>query len=306
MLHLRLIVAVDLVPVVVAGLESAPAVAHVAVFPGASRAPAGDVLLCDIAREGANEVVEWLQALGVHRSGAIIVDRPDTVISDAAASADAAVPGYGSDALVWEELEARARAEAEPTPSFAVFMAIAAVIAAIGILLDSPVLIVGAMVVGPEYGPLAAVCVALARRRPGAAARAAATLLFGLVVAAGVTVVAGSLFRVTDVAPSGYELSDRQLTAFISHPDALAAVVALLAGIAGMLSLTQGRSGVLVGVLVSVTTIPAVANVGLATAYGEWREVAGAATQLAVNLAGLALAGVATLAVQARATGART
>ena len=82
----------------------------------------------------------------------------------------------------------------------------------------------------------------------------------------------------------------------------MAAVVAVLAGIVGMLSLTEARSGVLIGVLVSVTTIPAVANVGVATAYGEWGEVSGAALQLGINLVGLVLAGIATLGVQARLT----
>jgi uncharacterized hydrophobic protein (TIGR00271 family) len=109
-------------------------------------------------------------------------------------------------------------------------------------------------------------------------------------------------FRATGLGPDSYDLTDRQLTAFISHPDGMAVVVAVLAGIVGMLSLTEGRSGALVGVLVSVTTIPAVANVGVATAYGEWAEVGGAALQLTLNLVGLTVAGVATLAVQARLT----
>jgi uncharacterized membrane protein len=80
----------------------------------------------------------------------------------------------------------------------------------------------------------------------------------------------------------------------------MAAVVAVLAGVVGMLSLTEARSGALIGVLVSVTTIPAVANVGVATAYREWNEVGGAALQLAINLTGLILAGAITLAVQGR------
>jgi hypothetical protein len=79
-------------------------------------------------------------------------------------------------------------------------------------------------------------------------------------------------------------------------------VVAVLAGVVGMLSLTESRSGALVGVLVSVTTIPAVANVGVAAAYREWSEVVGAMLQLGLNVAALAAAGVATLTVQHRAT----
>jgi uncharacterized membrane protein len=81
----------------------------------------------------------------------------------------------------------------------------------------------------------------------------------------------------------------------------MAAVVAVLAGIVGMLSLTEARSGALIGVLVSVTTLPAIANAGVATAYREWGEVGGSLLQLTINVVGLTVAGVATLHVQSRA-----
>jgi uncharacterized hydrophobic protein (TIGR00271 family) len=270
-----------------------------------STTPAGEVVICDVVRESANDVIEFLQAQGVHHGGAITVEALEAVVSDAAEAAEAMAPGHSADSLIWEELEARARSDAALTVSFALFMCIAAVIAGIGILLDSPILIVGAMVVGPEYGPLAAMCVALARRRWSPAAHAARTLGIGFAVAAAGSFVATVVFRASNLARDQYDLSDRELTAFISHPDGLAAVIAVLAGIAGMLALTEGRPGTLIGVLVSVATIPAVANVGVATAYGAWDEVWGAAIQLVVNVAGLVIAGVITLVVQNRATARR-
>ena len=136
---------------------------------------------CDVVREAANDVVESLQRRGVHHQGAITLDPLETVVSDAAAVAEAATPGAGGDALVWEELEARARDDAALTASFLVFMAIAASIAAIGILLDSAILVIGAMVVGPDYGPLAAVCVGLVRRRRTTILEAARTMGIGVV-----------------------------------------------------------------------------------------------------------------------------
>ena len=305
MQQLRLIVPCDLLPDVLAGLRESPGVAHLVHFPEATTLPPGELVLCDVVRESVNEVVEWLQDLGVHHQGAIVVDALETVISDAAATAEESAPGYGADALVWEELEFRAREEAMLTPSFLVFMAVAAMIAAAGILLDSPILIVGAMVVGPEYGPVAAICINVVRRRRKAFA-AAATLAVGLAVGALGSYVATVGFRLTRIAPEGYEIGSRQLTAFISKPDGMAAVVAVLAGIIGMLSLSEARSASLIGVLVSVTTIPAVGNIGAATAYGEWSEVGGAAMQLALNVVGLILAGVVTLVVQARMTAAPT
>jgi uncharacterized hydrophobic protein (TIGR00271 family) len=301
-IHLRLVVSSEEIDHITRELAAMPGVAHVARVDDASITPRGHLVFCDVAREAANEVIEWLQDRGIHHTGAIVVNALDAVISDAAADADRRAPGHGGDALIWEEVEARAREDADLTLSFLVFITVAAMIAGVGILLDAPILIVGAMVVGPEYGPLAALCVAFARRRHRPAIAAARTLLVGLAAAALATLVATVMFRVTGLAPERYEIGERQLTAFISRPDGMAAVVAILAGIVGMLSLTEARGGSLIGVLVSVTTIPAVANVGLATAYRKWSEVGGAALQLTVNLFGLCLAGVATLVIQARAT----
>lgn len=302
MLHLRLIVPPDRVDTVVAELGSSPGVAHVVRGAGSSIRPPGEVVTCDVAREAADRVVERMQDHGLHRDGAIMIEAVEVAVSDAAAAAESESPGHGGDALVWEEIEARARDEAALTVSFLVFMAIAAVIAAVGILLDSAVLVIGAMVIGPDYGPLAALCVAVVRRRPGPAAAALRTIGVGVGVAVLAALAVTLLLRVT-IGPADYDVGDHQLTAFISRPDGMAAVVAVLAGVVGMLSLTEGRSGALVGVLVSVTTIPAIGNVGAAAAYGSWGVAGGAALQLAVNVTGLVVAGIVTLAVQARWTG---
>ena len=76
--------------------------------------------------------------------------------------------------------------------------------------------------------------------------------------------------------------------------------MAVVAGAAGVLSLTSAKSGALIGVLISVTTIPAAANIGVAAAYGEWGDAGGAAGQLSLNLFGIVAAGVVTLFVQRR------
>jgi uncharacterized hydrophobic protein (TIGR00271 family) len=92
--------------------------------------------------------------------------------------------------------------------------------------------------------------------------------------------------------------ADRPLTSFIWRPDALSFIVAFLAGVAGMLSLTTAKSGALVGVLISVTTVPAAANAAVALTYGVWDEFVGSATQLSLNLLGIIVAGTLTLTIQ--------
>ena len=68
--------------------------------------------------------------------------------------------------------------------------------------------------------------------------------------------------------------------------------MAVLAGVAGMLSLTTNKSQAIIGVFVSVTTIPAAAAAGVAMAYGEWSDFVDSAAVLALNLGLIALAGV--------------
>lgn len=92
--------------------------------------------------------------------------------------------------------------------------------------------------------------------------------------------------------------AQRPNTAFIWQPDALSFVVAFLAGIAGLLSLTSAKFGALVGVAISVTTVPAAANAAVALAYGRFAQARGSSLQLLINLLGIVLAGVLTLLVQ--------
>jgi len=175
-------------------------------------------------------------------------------------------------------------------------MALATMLAAVGILTDSAILIVGAMVVGPEFGPLAALCVAIVRRRAAIARRSAVALLAGFVLAIAAAFVLTAILRAFDLRPDSAALEDRAQTFFISHPDTVSVLVALLAGTAGMLSLSTAKSGALIGVLISVTTIPAAANIGVAAAYRNWGEWRGATLQLAINLSMIVVAGVVTLA----------
>jgi uncharacterized hydrophobic protein (TIGR00271 family) len=174
-------------------------------------------------------------------------------------------------------------------------MVLACLIASVGIFTGSPILIVGAMVIGPEFGPLAGLCVAIVERRRGVALRSTAALGVGFPI--GIT--AAFLFTLicvaTGLVDTDFKSVDNPLTHFIAKPDTFSILVACFAGAAGMLSLTSAKSGALVGVLVSVTTIPAAANIGVAAALGNWADWRGAMAQLTINLSGIVFAGVGTL-----------
>lgn len=300
MVHLRIVVPPDRSQKVVELLETSASTANLILLEGAARQPHGDVVLCDVAREDASVVIDDLKRLGVHRDGSIALEQIDSQISDVARRAERAARGAPSDAVVWEEVEAHTSESIELSGTFLAFMALACLIASVGIFTGSPILIVGAMVVGPEFGPLAGLCVAAVERRLGVGLRSLTALAVGFPV--GIT--AAFLFTLicvaTGLVDADFKSVDNPLTRFIAEPEAFSFIVAAFAGAAGVLSLTSAKSGALIGVLVSVTTIPAAANIGVAAALGNWSDWRGAMAQLALNLTAIVLAGVGTLYFERR------
>jgi uncharacterized hydrophobic protein (TIGR00271 family) len=291
--HVRVIAPAADAPRVLQLFEAALGATNVVHHPAYARRPAGDLVAVDVSRDAAGVLLADLAELGIDRHGAVTVIPIEAALSPEVERMHA---HEGSGAVVWEQVAARTSEWTELDGEYLVFMALAAIIAAVGLLTDSVVLVIGAMILGPDFGPLAGISVALATRQRAALSRSLAALGVGFAVAAAVAWAFTAIARATDLAPEGWEPAI--LTDFVSHPNRWSAVVALAAGIAGMLSLTTVKSGALVGVLVSVTTIPALANMGLAAAYRDWGSVEGSAIQLAVNVACILAAGVATLAVQ--------
>ncbi len=300
-LHLRAIVPADRTDDACEALADCAGATNVVVIPGAARAPRGDLVLADIARESANEVLAALQALDLERDGSISLEKIDLSLSDAAERAERRAPGHGDDAVVWEELDRQVSEGVALTWSFVAFLALATQLAAIAALIDSPVLVVGAMVLGPEFGAVAAICYGLTRRQPWRIMQAVRALVVGFLVAIAITYVCAVVSHLTGVIEMSRLPDDRPLTAFIYTPDRWSFIVALLAGAAGVLSLTAGKSSALVGVFISVTTVPAAGNLAVALALRHGSEINGSLLQLAVNFAGMIIAGTATLLLQ-RAT----
>lgn len=297
MLHLRVIAPTDLRDPVLELLTGNPGVTHIVVHRDAALVPRGDEITAELARESANQVVDGLKELGVKERGAITLDLVDTVLSARAYRAEDEAEGDPADAVVWDELAARTREESTLNAAFLTFLCLACLIAAIGVATDSPVTVVGAMVVGPEFGPLAALSVALVRRRMYLARRAGLALLVGFPVAMVVTaigVLAGEAVGWIEVT-SIRELDDVD---FIFRIGPLSFVVALLAGAAGMLSLVSAKSAALVGVFISVTTVPAAGFAVVAATVGDWDVAGKSAAQLAINLVGIVVAGVMVLTVR--------
>ncbi|MGY1601261.1 DUF389 domain-containing protein [Geodermatophilus sp. SYSU D00815] len=298
LLHLRVTVPSDRTDDVRELFARSPGTAHLAVFPGAAEFPAGDLVMADVARESADALIAELRALGVDRDGGITMEAVDAAVSRRAEEAEEAAPGEGSDAVVWEQVVRTTDTDAALSVSYLAFLTIATLLAAVAIINDSAVLTIGAMVLGPEFGPLAALAVAVVHGRRSIARRAVASLAVGFAVAIALTTLAVLAGRALGWFGTEVLTQERPETGFITAPDRWSVVVAVLAGVAGVLSLTSAKSGALVGVFISVTTVPAAADMAISLALGGGAEFGRAATQLGINLAGILVAATATLLLQ--------
>jgi uncharacterized hydrophobic protein (TIGR00271 family) len=297
-LHLRLVVPPAVRPDVEAFLVDDPRVTNVTVLPGAALDPAGDAVFCDVAREGASDVLAQLRRLGLDDAGTVAIHEIAASPSRAAREAERAAPGSPDDGVVWDLVTDAAHEQVRPSWTYYAFLTLATLIAAVAVVLDSPILVVGAMVVGPEFAAVSALALGLVLRERRLVGGSARLLGLGFAAAIAITAACGLLAAAVGWIDADSITRPRPLTGFIWKPDHWSFTVALLAGVAGTLSLTAGRTNALVGVFISVTTVPAAGNLALAIALWVPGEIAGASAQLAVNIAGMVLSGALTLLVQ--------
>jgi uncharacterized hydrophobic protein (TIGR00271 family) len=289
MLHVRVVSPVDLSDGVEEILRRQPGAANLVVLTGVAREPSGDLFQVDLVRESVQQVVSDLRELGIDQRGSISWRGVDTAIGMRMQQAERDAPGEGADAIIWDEVIASTGEDSTLTWTFLAFMILACVLAAIGVATNSPITVVGAMVVGPEFGPLAGIAVGLRLRRGNAVRRGIVALVVGFTVAIAAAAAVAALWRATGLVHA-HDLTASKSTQFIYQPGWFSLITALVAGAAGTLALTSSKSAALVGVFISVTTIPAAGNIALALVFGHFHVAAESALQLLINLTGIVLA----------------
>jgi uncharacterized hydrophobic protein (TIGR00271 family) len=245
-----------------------------------------------------NEVLGSLQGTGLEEHGSITIELIELAACRIAADAETAQLGKLASAPWWADLDARIEAEARFVPSFYLLLVIAGLIAAIGILSNSQILIVAAMVVGPEYGAITSVAQGIDKRVGRRVRRGLAALFWGFLAAVVASYLFSLVVRALDQQSRAFSLGLRPVSNLINTPTFLSFVVAVLAGIVGIVSLAEARTSSLLGVFISVTTIPAAADVGVSLAFGSWSEARGSLEQLLLNVAVLILVGALSLRAQ--------
>jgi uncharacterized hydrophobic protein (TIGR00271 family) len=265
-------------------LEALPGARHVSLVESGAERTA--LLTADIRSQAADPALAMLKALGVAPEDIALV-RLDTIAPEAGASE--------ASALIWADVLGQARTQSRAPARYLVLMAAAGVIAALAVVNDSPTLIVGAMAISPDLLPVTAACTGLVFRRRQLFQRGLATLMVGLGTAGLFGVVVSVFLDQLNLLPAGFSL--HEFSAVQTHVNTTTILVALAAGVAGMLAV-ETRAGSAVGVAISVTTIPAVAYLGVALGMGELRTSLSALAVLAANVAMMLVGGSLALAIQ--------
>jgi uncharacterized hydrophobic protein (TIGR00271 family) len=300
MLHVRVVSPPGATGELIEQLAADPGIRNLILLPGAARHPDGDAVQFDLADRSANRVLQALRAQ-LSGDGSIAVEYVDVSITAPAApgtGTPAGRPGLADVPPVWDIVEAKIRADGQYPLSFFTLLVIAGLIGAVGILTNSQILIVAAMVVGPEYGAIMATALGIDKRDRGAVRRGLIALVAGFAIAVLAAAIFGLLIRWSGHTPRLYEAGVRPVSDLINSPNVFSVIVAVLAGIVGVVSLTESRANALIGVFISVTTIPAASDMGLSAAYGSWSEARGSTFQLLLNVVLLIAVGAAGLRLQ--------
>ena len=249
-----------------------------------------------LPNEAVEPVLERLREVGVDESGYTVIVEANTVISRRFEELqERYAEEEDEDRIAREELTARASDLAPALSTYVIMTVVSALIATAGLLLDSPAVVVGSMVIAPLIGPAMATSVGTVVDDSEMFRRGVKLQVLGLVLA----VVSAGLFAylvrsVHLIPPLADVTSVPEIRERIA-PDFLSLVVALGAGVAGVVSLSSGVSTALVGVMIAVALMPPAATVGIGLAWGQPLVSLGSTILLLVNVLSINLAALVVL-----------
>lgn len=241
--------------------------------------------------DAVEPVLETLREAGLDEHADIVVVDAQTVLSEEFEELQERYEEEEQgERIAREEMIVQAQGLAPTWPLFLVLTTISAIVATAGVLLDSPAVVVGSMVIAPLIGPAMATSVGTVIGDRDLFKRGAKLQFAGILIGIGSAAAFALLVKSLYLVPPGLEvLSISQIKGRLS-PDFLSLAVALGAGIAGALSLTSGVSTALVGVMIAAALVPPMAVVGVGIAWQEPRAILGPMVLVFVNFLSINLA----------------
>ncbi|MBM7587470.1 putative hydrophobic protein (TIGR00341 family) [Bacillus pakistanensis] len=181
------------------------------------------------------------------------------------------------------ELYSIVHSSGEINASFTWFTIFAAIVATVGIIQNSPGLVIGANVIDPSIGPILGISFASILGDQKLARQSILTSLFGLSIPFMISVLFGFYF---DLPVNSNEFISQTSVQIIDI------VVAIAAGAAGALSFVKRSQGQLVGVMVSLTVLPPTVVLGMMIGAGNWQGVITPLLLLLININAIFLSAI--------------
>ncbi len=280
---------------VVDSLEGEAHVSNVLVVQAIAASARKDIITALVHREAIDIVLEQLRTLQDWQTGELSFIEIDYAVKRNLEQLKTDEnEDETEDIIGWEMILELAHTESRMTWWYLVFMACAGLIAAVGLISNLPVLLLGAMSLSPDLAPTNAIAVALTAGAWKQLFRSTSTLILGLAIATTVAFLATLFFEIVGLH-SGELVIDENLTSFVTVVNSATVIVALTAGVAAMTAFVTSQATTAVGVAISVTTIPAAAYAGVALASISTTQGGAALVVLGVNIVFLTLAQVITL-----------
>ena len=237
-------------------------------------------------------VLEQLREVGLDEDAYVVVLDANTVVSRRFIKLQ---EKYDENRIARDELIAAARDLVPSAKTYVLMTIVSALIATAGLLLDSPAVVVGSMVIAPLVGPAMSASIGTVVSEQRMFVRGIYLQVMGLLLAIIAAFAFAFVVRNVNLIPP---ITDITTVAEIREriaPDFLSLVIAIGAGVAGIVSLTTGVSTALVGVMIAVALIPPAATVGIGLAWGAPLVTLGSGVLLLVNVLSINLAAMVVL-----------
>lgn len=246
-----------------------------------------------VPEEEVEAVLEDLYKSGLSSDDHVVILQAEVDIFGRAEDTTASIGEYQRIAAA--ELEGKTEDLIPDRQTFVVMMILSTIVAATGLLLDSAAVVVGSMVIAPLFGPAISASVGTVVDKPDLFQRGVRLQVLGVVVALVSATVFAWALKTAYLVPSGFAVTDTPQIAARLSPDLLSLVVALVAGIAGVLSIATGGGMALVGVMMAAALLPPAATVGIGIAWGEPTVAIQSGILLGINVLAINFAGLVTL-----------
>ena len=241
--------------------------------------------------------IDSLRARGIGEDAYTVVVEAETVISEEFEALQEAAEDNDveSERISRQELRTEASSLTPSIDVYVLMTVVSAVVATAGLLLDSPAVVVGSMVIAPLIGPALGASVGSVINDQALFTKSVKYQLLGVGLAIASAAVFAWLVRLGNIVPPGIAISGIGEIEERLAPDLLSLAVALGAGVAGVISITTGISVALVGVMIAAALIPPAAAAGIAIAWGDPSAAIGSTVLVFVNVLSVNLAGLVTL-----------